>query len=48
MALTRRWTKVAALLFVIGAGSGTIISFELGLLWPTYIFLTYFSLTPYT
>ncbi len=37
MALTRRWTKAAAILFVIGAVSGTIISFELGLLWPTYI-----------
>jgi cytochrome d ubiquinol oxidase subunit I len=36
MALTRRWTKAAAILFVIGAVSGTIISFELGLLWPTY------------
>ena len=37
MALTRRWTQSAAILFVIGAVSGTIISFELGLLWPTYI-----------
>ena len=37
MALTRRWTRAAAILFVIGAVSGTIISFELGLLWPTYI-----------
>ncbi len=37
MALTRRWTQAAAILFVIGAVSGTIITFELGLLWPTYI-----------
>ncbi|MDQ2905683.1 MAG: cytochrome ubiquinol oxidase subunit I [Ktedonobacteraceae bacterium] len=36
MALTRRWARAAAILFAIGAVSGTIISFELGLLWPTY------------
>src|SRR6202165_4651101 len=36
MALTRRWTKAFAVLFAIGAASGTIISFELGLLWPSY------------
>lgn len=34
--LARRWTRAAAILFAIGAVSGTIISFELGLLWPTY------------
>lgn len=34
--LARRWTKASAVLFAIGAVSGTIISFELGLLWPTY------------
>lgn len=37
MQLTRRWTRAAAILFAIGAVSGTILSFELGLLWPTYI-----------
>lgn len=37
MLLTRRWAKAAAILFAIGAVSGTILSFELGLLWPTYI-----------
>src|SRR5438034_8428444 len=37
MALTRRWTKGFAILFAVGAVSGTVISFELGLLWPTYI-----------
>jgi cytochrome d ubiquinol oxidase subunit I len=37
MRLTRRWTRAAAILFAIGAVSGTILSFELGLLWPTYI-----------
>lgn len=34
--LARRWSKAGAILFAIGAVSGTIISFELGLLWPTY------------
>lgn len=37
MALTRRWTNAFAILFAIGAVSGTILSFEIGLLWPTYI-----------
>ncbi|GHO45232.1 cytochrome ubiquinol oxidase subunit I [Ktedonospora formicarum] len=37
MLLTRRWAKAAAILFAIGAVSGTILSFELGLLWPSYI-----------
>jgi cytochrome bd ubiquinol oxidase subunit I len=32
--LTRRWAKVAGLLFAIGAVSGTVLSFEMGLLWP--------------
>jgi cytochrome bd ubiquinol oxidase subunit I len=36
MMLTRRWARAAAILFAIGAVSGTILSFELGLLWPTY------------
>ncbi len=36
MMLTRRWTKAFALLFAIGAVSGTILSFEIGLLWPTF------------
>src|SRR5215471_1190115 len=36
MMLTRRWVKAAAILFAIGAVSGTILSFELGLLWPTW------------
>src|SRR6202049_1028411 len=37
MALTRRWARASALLFAIGAVSGTILSFDLGLLWPTWI-----------
>ncbi len=37
MTLARRWSKSAAIIFAIGAVSGTIVEFELGLLWPTYI-----------
>lgn len=32
--LAQRWSKVAAVLFAVGAVSGTILSFEMGLLWP--------------
>ncbi len=32
--LARRWGKAAAVLFAIGAVSGTLLSFEMGLLWP--------------
>src|SRR5919109_3134927 len=32
--LARRWSKVVAVLFAVGAVSGTVLSFELGLLWP--------------
>ena len=32
--LARRWSHVAAVLFAVGAVSGTVLSFELGLLWP--------------
>ncbi len=35
--LARRWAKAAAILFVIGAVSGTILSFEFGLLWPRFM-----------
>ena len=37
MMLARRWAKAAVIIFAIGAISGTIVEFELGLLWPTYI-----------
>jgi cytochrome d ubiquinol oxidase subunit I len=37
LALARRWSKVFAILFAVGAVSGTIISFELGLLWPRFM-----------
>lgn len=32
--LARRWSKASAVLFAIGAVSGTVLSFEMGLLWP--------------
>jgi len=37
MTLARRWARAAVIIFAIGAVSGTIVEFELGLLWPTYI-----------
>ncbi|MBW4055553.1 MAG: cytochrome ubiquinol oxidase subunit I [Proteobacteria bacterium] len=35
--LARRWVRPAGVLFAIGAVSGTILSFELGLLWPRFM-----------
>ena len=35
--LTRRWAKGTAILFAVGAVSGTVLSFELGLLWPLFM-----------
>lgn len=32
--LARRWSKVMAVIFAVGAVSGTVLSYELGLLWP--------------
>jgi cytochrome d ubiquinol oxidase subunit I len=34
--LARRWTKVMVALFAAGAITGTILSFEMGLLWPNF------------
>jgi cytochrome d ubiquinol oxidase subunit I len=34
MRLARRWTRIIAVTFAVGAVSGTILSFEMGLLWP--------------
>src|SRR3954447_2978106 len=34
--LARRWSKVVALLFAVGAVTGTVLSFEFGLLWPEF------------
>src|SRR6185369_4719372 len=37
--LTRRWARGTAILFAVGAVSGTVLSFELGLLWPAFMAL---------
>jgi cytochrome bd ubiquinol oxidase subunit I len=34
--LARRWSKVVAVTFAIGAVTGTVLSFEFGLLWPAF------------
>ncbi|HLH13654.1 MAG TPA: cytochrome ubiquinol oxidase subunit I [Solirubrobacteraceae bacterium] len=34
--LARRWTRVMAALFAVGVITGTILSFEMGLLWPGF------------
>ncbi|GAC1512399.1 MAG: cytochrome ubiquinol oxidase subunit I [Ktedonobacteraceae bacterium] len=36
MALSRQWTRAFAILFAIGAVSGTIVEFEISLVWPTF------------
>lgn len=35
--LTKMWLKGVAILFAVGAVSGTVLSFELGLLWPGFM-----------
>jgi cytochrome bd ubiquinol oxidase subunit I len=35
--LAKRWAKGTAVLFAVGAVSGTVLSFELGLLWPKFM-----------
>src|SRR5438270_823279 len=35
--LCKRWAKGTAILFAVGAVSGTVLSFELGLLWPRFM-----------
>ncbi len=35
--VARRWTRIMAALFVVGAVTGTILSFEMGMLWPTFM-----------
>ncbi|MEO5657482.1 MAG: cytochrome ubiquinol oxidase subunit I [Nitrospiria bacterium] len=37
LALAQRWAKGSAILFAVGAVSGTVLSFELGLLWPEFM-----------
>src|SRR5919108_2664912 len=36
LGLAERWSKVAAVTFVVGAITGTVLSFEFGLLWPAF------------
>src|ERR671914_2766690 len=35
--LARRWAKAAGVLFAVGAVSGTVLSFEMGTLWPKFM-----------
>jgi cytochrome bd ubiquinol oxidase subunit I len=35
--LAKRWTKVMVALFAVGVITGTILSFEMGLLWPKFM-----------
>ena len=35
--LAKRWTKIMVALFAIGVITGTILSFEMGLLWPNFM-----------
>ena len=37
LTLAKRWAKGTAILFAVGAVSGTVLSFELGLLWPEFM-----------
>src|SRR3954447_12494338 len=36
-ALAKRWSKVALIIFAVGVVTGTILSFEFGLLWPAFM-----------
>src|ERR687892_2595664 len=36
-ALAKRWSKVMLILFAVGVVTGTILSFEMGLLWPEFM-----------
>src|SRR4051795_6415127 len=35
--LAKRWSKAMALTFAVGAVTGTVLSFEFGLLWPEFM-----------
>ncbi|ABW15917.1 cytochrome bd ubiquinol oxidase subunit I [Parafrankia sp. EAN1pec] len=37
LALTRKWSRAFAVVFAVGAVSGTALSFEFGLLWPAFM-----------
>jgi cytochrome d ubiquinol oxidase subunit I len=36
LTLARRWTRVMVALFAVGVITGTVLSFEMGLLWPQF------------
>ena len=36
LALAKRWSKAVAVTFAVGAVTGTVLSFEFGLLWPAF------------
>jgi cytochrome d ubiquinol oxidase subunit I len=37
LGLAKQWAKAAAVLFAVGAVTGTVLSFEMGLLWPHFM-----------
>ena len=37
MRLARRWSKAMGVTFAVGAVTGTVLSFEFGLLWPRFM-----------
>ena len=37
LALARRWSRVMVALFAVGVITGTVLSFEMGLLWPNFM-----------
>jgi cytochrome d ubiquinol oxidase subunit I len=37
LVLAKRWTKIMVALFAVGVITGTILSFEMGLLWPNFM-----------
>src|SRR5437763_13342140 len=36
LTIARRWTRIMVALFAVGAITGTVLSFEMGLLWPNF------------
>jgi cytochrome d ubiquinol oxidase subunit I len=36
LTLARRWSKIMLALFAVGAVTGTVLSFEMGMLWPNF------------
>src|SRR2546429_9424386 len=37
LVLAQRWSKFMAVTFAVGAVTGTVLTFEFGLLWPTFM-----------